>query len=119
MKCEVCGIERTSTDSPCQVCGTAAKKESQTTVIPQQATAKITGNGSGCAGILLVSTGTLMLLFIFIFPFGNILLRIAVGTLLILAGRFVSKPLRCGNCGNRIESRQVKLCPVCHFTLTE
>lgn len=58
--------------------------------------------GKGCA---IQGIGLILLFF---FPIGTL-----AGFGLLIWGSMQSKTFRCGNCGNRIESKQVKMCPTC------
>lgn len=49
----------------------------------------------------------------FAFPLG-----LLVGVPLLVWGGAMAKKLVCGSCGNPVDSKTVKLCPVCRATLT-
>jgi rubrerythrin len=59
----------------------------------------------GLTGALLILGGVVML---FIWPFGTI-----IGLVLLVLGCSIGNGYRCGNCGNKIESKFVKMCPTC------
>jgi hypothetical protein len=59
--------------------------------------------GMGC---LLQLIGLILLFF---FPIGTI-----IGLALLILGHFSARKLICGNCGNPVASRSVKLCPARH-----
>lgn len=61
------------------------------------------------AGCFVQAVGVIALFF---FPVGTIL-----GLILLVWGSQLSKKLICGNCGNRVDSRDVKICPVCKEAL--
>lgn len=61
------------------------------------------------AGCFVQAVGVAALFF---FPVGTIL-----GLILLAWGSQLSKKLICGNCGNRVDSRDVKICPVCKEAL--
>lgn len=61
------------------------------------------------AGCLVQGIGLLLLIF---FPLGTV-----IGIVLLLVGSAMSVKWVCGHCGNRVEGKQVKLCPACHASL--
>lgn len=69
---------------------------------------KYENGGSGCAVQMLG------LIALFFFPVGTI-----IGLIFIGWGSYLSKRLYCGNCKNRIDNKDVNLCPVCKETLTD
>lgn len=72
--------------------------------------AKIDKNTQGAfTGAFLIIIGFLLL---FAWPFGTI-----IGVLLIFAGSQFGTGFRCGACGNKIDSKQVKMCPTCKTAL--
>ena len=60
----------------------------------------------GFTGAMLILIGIVLL---FVWPFGTI-----IGVIVLIAGFSIGNGYRCGDCGNKIESKQVKMCPVCH-----
>lgn len=63
----------------------------------------------GFTGALLLLAGIILL---FAWPFGTL-----IGLGLIIAGALIGNGYRCGDCGNKIESQHVKMCPVCKAAL--
>jgi len=62
--------------------------------------------GSGC---FLQGIGVILL---FLFPLGTV-----IGIILILWGGRLAIKYECGACGNRVDGRHVKICPVCKTRL--
>ena len=60
---------------------------------------------NGGAGMVLQVLGFILL---FLFPIGTV-----IGIVLLICGSSLSKKLICSDCGNKIEDKGVKLCPVC------
>jgi hypothetical protein len=60
-------------------------------------------------GILVELVGLFLL---FVFPFGTI-----VGIILLFLGGRMSLRLVCSECGNRVEDKSVRMCPVCRAIL--
>ena len=58
------------------------------------------------AGCLIQFIGVLC--FLFVAPFG-----ILFGVILLIVGGCLARKYRCSECGNRIDSKEVKICPVC------
>ena len=58
--------------------------------------------GTGC---LIQILGLLLL---FVFPIGTI-----IGILLLITGSRLKVKLVCSECGNKIDGKEVKLCPTC------
>lgn len=63
----------------------------------------------GFSGALLILAGLVLL---FAWPFGTI-----IGVLLLIAGGCLGNGYRCGDCGNKVDSKQVKMCPTCKAVL--
>lgn len=57
------------------------------------------------AGLALELVGLILL---FVFPFGTI-----IGIALLIFGFSKSKKTVCSECGNKIDDKDVKLCPTC------
>ena len=74
--------------------------------------------GVGCA---LQALGLLMpfILGALLGPFGpaGFVIGIVAGLVLLLVGSRKSIKWVCSACGNRLEGRKVKICPVCHSKL--
>lgn len=49
----------------------------------------------------------------------GIVLGAAVGITLLLVGSSMSKYSCCSECGNRVDGRHVKICPICHVRFGE
>ena len=49
---------------------------------------------------------------LFLFPLGTI-----AGIILIIGGQFGYSSLRCSNCQNPVDNRQIKVCPSCRAIL--
>lgn len=64
----------------------------------------------GFSGALLLLVGIVLL---FVWPFGTI-----IGIILIIVGANIGNGYRCGDCGNKIDSKQVKMCPTCKALLS-
>lgn len=64
----------------------------------------------GFTGALLMIIGFFLL---FGWPFGTI-----IGVALIITGGCLGNGYRCGSCGNKIDSKQVKMCPTCKTALS-
>jgi hypothetical protein len=64
----------------------------------------------GFTGAMLVIIGILLL---FVWPFGTL-----IGVIMIIAGSQIGNGYRCGECGNKVDSKQVKICPTCKTTLS-
>lgn len=65
----------------------------------------ITKRKTSAGGLVLELLGLILL---FAFPIGTLL-----GIVFIIVGFNMSKSLACSECKNRIEDKEVKLCPVC------
>lgn len=63
----------------------------------------------GFSGALLILIGIVLL---FAWPFGTI-----IGVILLIVGSQIGNGWRCGDCGNKVESHHVKMCPVCKAAL--
>jgi len=63
---------------------------------------------TSATGLLLELIGFAML---FLWNFNPILSIVGVG--LLIAGASQSKKFICSECGNKVEDRNVKICPVC------
>ena len=63
----------------------------------------------GCLGALLILIGIALL---FVWPIGSL-----IGVILLICGALLGNGYRCGDCGNKVESKLVKICPVCHARL--
>ncbi len=117
MKCAGCGVERKETDAPCGVCGTASAPlepaETDPVKIDIPLTAKIQGNGGGCLGAMFMIPGVILLISAFVFPFFGFFSNLIMGGLLIVLGGWFSNPPRCSSCGNKVDGKMVKMCPVC------
>lgn len=118
MKCAGCGIERKETDAPCSVCGAVPTKPEPVKAEPVVAvevlpSAKIKGNGGGCLGAMFMIPGVLLLIGAFVFPFFGFFSSLLMGGLLIVVGGVLSNSPRCSNCGNKVDGKMVKMCPVC------
>jgi len=59
----------------------------------------------GFTGALLILVGIVLL---FAWPFGTI-----IGIILIIVGANSGNGYRCSDCGNKIDSKQVKMCQTC------
>jgi hypothetical protein len=73
---------------------------------PVQHARRVTKSQVAGMGCLLQLIGLILLFF---FPIGTI-----IGLALLILGHFSARKLICGNCGNPLASRSVKLCPACH-----
>lgn len=129
--CPHCGqkiefeAEHAGSSAPCPTCGKnlilssatpPAPAAIPTRAMPQMpnktALAKLTRK-TEFAGVGAAVQAAGVLACFFMFPVGLI-----VGILLLIIGGRMAIKFYCGNCGNRVENKQVKMCPVCHSTLT-
>ena len=114
--CPNCGIERKSLSTPCSVCGAVRQEQ---TILPKIEQPEATRNTrtakikrkrkTSAVGILLELVGLILL---FLFPIGTL-----IGIILLVVGGRQSLQLVCSECGNPVNSKDVKLCPVCKAVL--
>jgi hypothetical protein len=69
----------------------------------------ITKYDSAGTGCFVQAIGLIALFF---FPVGTV-----IGLLMIGWGSYLSKRLLCGNCKNKVDSKEVRMCPVCREVL--